>query len=123
LTGETNIVATIAGGPLLGVALDEAGRLYVCDPGNHQVWRVVLDGHYEPSGDHIDFPHYVAFGADGTLHVSDCGSFDEANGSLFAIEASGATSGSRPRLIAYANGLCLDGETLFVVESSVPAAS
>jgi gluconolactonase len=123
LDGGTSIVTTIAGGALLGVALDGAGRLYVCDPGNHQVWRVEVDGHYEPFGGAIDFPNYAAFGADGTLYVSDSGSFEEATGSLFAIGADGATSRLETRRVAYANGLCLDGQTLLVVESSVPAVS
>ncbi len=116
-------MATIPGGALLGLALDRENFLYVCDPGNHQVWRYDGRSTYEPFGDHIDYPNYAAFGPDGRLYVSDSGSFDEATGQLFAIDAEGTTTNVTPRPIAYANGLCVDGSKLWVIESSAPCVS
>lgn len=123
LDGTRQIVATITGGALLGVALDGRGRLYICDPGHHQVWRIFVDGTYEPFGDPIDFPNYASFAADGRLYVSDSGSFDEATGGLFVIDADGTTTKLDTRPLSYANGLCIDEDRLFVVESSVPGVA
>lgn len=123
LDGTVTTTTTIKGGALLGLALDARGNLYVCDSGNHQVWRVDEHGAYEPYGDAIDYPNYLAFGPDGRLFVSDSGSFNEPTGQLFAIEGNGATTNIAPRPIAYANGLCVDATTLWVVESSAPGVS
>ena len=123
LDGTTTTTVTIEGGALLGIALDGAGRLYVCDPGNHQVWRVFEDASVEPFGDAIDYPNYAAFSPDGLLYVSDSGSFDEPTGQLVVMDASGATSRVNTRPLGFANGLCCDATTLWVVESSVPGVS
>jgi len=123
LDGATTTTVTIEGGALLGLALDRDGLLYVCDPGNHQVWRITTESTYEPFGGAIDYPNYAAFGPDGRLFVSDSGSFDEATGQLFVIDAGGATTNVTPRPIAFANGLCVDATTLWVVESSAPGVS
>jgi gluconolactonase len=120
LDGTTSTQMTIEGGALLGLALDGVGRLYVCDYANHQVWRVHQDGTYERFGDPIDFPNYAAFSSDGRLYVSDSGSFDRPNGSLFVIDADGMTTKLDLRPIAYPNGLCVDGRQLLVIESSAP---
>jgi gluconolactonase len=120
IDGTVRVVSTIPGGALLGVALDGVGRLYLCDPGNHRVWRVLGDGAYEPFGDPIEYPNYASFAADGRLYVSDSGSFDEATGKLFAIDVDGTTTELGTRPLSYANGLCVDRDRLLVVESSVP---
>jgi sugar lactone lactonase YvrE len=113
----------IEGGALLGIALDANGDLFVCDPGNHQVWRVRDDATYEPFGDPIDYPNYASFAPDGRLYVSDSGSFDEATGQLFVIDADGTMANVTPRPMAFANGLCVDETTLWIVESSAPGVS
>jgi len=123
LGGAVTVVATIEGGALLGVALDAAGRLYVCDTGHHRVWRVLENGLYEPFGGPIDYPNYAAFAANGRLYVSDSGSFEEPTGQLFVLDADGTTTRLDMRPICYANGLCVDDETLWVIESSVPGVS
>jgi len=58
LDGSVNVVTTIGGGALLGLALDANETLYICDPGNHQVWT--MDAHFEVAafGDAIDYPNY-----------------------------------------------------------------
>ncbi len=123
LSGESTITTTIPGAQGLGVALDAVGLLYVCDPANHRVWRVDEDGRYETFGDPIDYPNYPAFGPRGELYVSDSGSFDSATGRLVVIEPDGATRDISPRPFAFANGLALDGSTLWIVESSTPGVS
>ncbi|MHB8378893.1 MAG: SMP-30/gluconolactonase/LRE family protein [Acidimicrobiales bacterium] len=123
LDGTISVTVTIRGGALLGLALDARGGLYVCDPGNHQVWRVCDDGDYEPFGDAIDYPNFAAFGPDGRLYVSDSGSFDDATGQLFVIDPDGTTTNASPRPMSFANGLCVDETTLWLVESSAPGVS
>jgi gluconolactonase len=123
LFGTKKVLLTIPGGSLLGMALDSNHFLYVCDPGNHRVWRVDAHGTYEPFGDTIDYPNYPAFGPDGRLYVSDSGSFDEPTGRLVVIDPDGTTTNITPRPIHFANGLCVDATTLYVVESSAPAVS
>ena len=123
LDGLVNTVAVIEGGALLGLALDARGRLYVCDTGNHQVWRVDDDGTSSPFGAPIDYPNYPAFGPDGRLYVSDSGSFADATGTIFAIDHDGTTSDVAPRPLAFANGLAIDETTVWVVESAAPGVS
>lgn len=123
LDGTWRVTTTIEGGALLGLALDRDGDLYVCDPGNHRVWRV--DDSMDPHafGDAIDYPNYPAFGPDGRLYVSDSGSFFEPTGRIVAIDADGETRDVSPRPLSFANGLAFSGETLWVVESSQPGVS
>ena len=120
LNGEVSVVHQIAGGVLLGVALDAAGDLYLCDVGNHTVWRYDFVGEPVRYGPFIDYPNYAAFGPDATLFVSDSGSFLEATGSIVAIEP----DGSHRRLdlpgIEYANGLCVHEGYLYYVASALP---
>jgi sugar lactone lactonase YvrE len=123
LDGEVTTLTTIGGGALLGIALDTRGHLYICDPGNHQVWRIHDDGTREPFGNPIDYPNYAAFTSDGRLYVSDSGSVEIPTGKLFVIEPSGEMQLMPTRPIGYANGLCVEGDTLWVVESSVPGVS
>jgi gluconolactonase len=123
LDGAVQVISTILGGALLGVALGGRGRLYICDPGNHQVWRVFDDGAYEPFGDPIGYPNYASFAADGNLYVSDSGSFDEASGKLFVIEPDRTTTPLDTRQLSYANGLCVGRDRLWVVESRVPGVA
>ncbi|HET9089906.1 MAG TPA: SMP-30/gluconolactonase/LRE family protein [Acidimicrobiales bacterium] len=123
LDGSAEVVAAIPGAALLGLALDGDGAIYACDPAGHQVWRVREDGVVEAFGEPIDYPNYAAFAPDGALYVSDSGSFLEATGRLWRIEPDGTTSDVTPRPIRYANGLCVEGDTLWIVESAAPGVS
>jgi gluconolactonase len=123
LDGTVEVVAVIAGAALLGLALDAEGAIYACDPAGHQVWRVRDGGSVEAFGDAIDYPNYAAFAPDGALYVSDSGSFLEATGRLWRIERDGTTFDVTPRPIRYANGLCVDGDVLWIVESAAPGVS
>ncbi|HEY5439632.1 MAG TPA: SMP-30/gluconolactonase/LRE family protein [Acidimicrobiales bacterium] len=123
LDGTVNVVTVIDGGVLLGIALDQAGSLYICDPGNHRVWK--LDDHYNAVafGDEINYPNYPAFAPNGLLYVSDSGQFDRVNGRLFTIDAAGVTVDVSPRALEFANGIAIDDTTLWIVESAAPCVS
>jgi sugar lactone lactonase YvrE len=123
LDGTVDVVTTIHGGALLGLALDANGALYLCDPGNHQVWK--MDAHFDVSafGDPIDYPNYPAFAPDGRLFVSDSGNFATPSGALVVIDPDGTTSRVPTRPLAFANGIAIDDTTLWVIESAAPAVS
>src|SRR5207247_8505649 len=89
--GPPELVATVEGGFLLGMAFDGNGALYACDSSNHRVWRIRPDGSYEPYGEAIEYPNYPAFDAEGVLWISDSGSVDEPTGRLFRIRPGGRT--------------------------------
>jgi gluconolactonase len=123
LDGSVDVVTTIDGGALLGLALDASGALYICDPGNHQVWKVDSTFHVSAFGDPIDYPNYPAFAPDGRLFVSDSGSFAAPSGALVVIETDGTTSRVATRPLAFANGVAIDDTTLWIIESAAPAVS
>jgi len=123
LDGSVNVVTVIDGGALLGLALDANGALYICDPGNHQVWTMDADLRVEAFGDAIDYPNYPAFAPDGRLFVSDSGEFATATGGLVLIEPDGTTSRVPTRPLAFANGIAIDETTLWIIESAAPAVS
>ncbi len=123
LDGAVAIVATIDGGQLLGLALDAQGALYICDPGNHQVWKMDTSFALSAFGDAIDYPNYPAFAPDGRLFVSDSGTFANANGAIVVIETDGTTTRVDSRPLAFANGVAIDETTLWIIESAAPAVS
>jgi gluconolactonase len=123
LDGIVRTVTTIAGGALLGLALDAGGTLYICDPGNHQVWKMDTEFQVVAFGDAIDYPNYPAFAPDGRLFVSDSGTFAAPNGGLVVIDAAGTTTRVPTRPLAFANGIAIDETTLWIIESAAPAVS
>jgi sugar lactone lactonase YvrE len=123
LDGSLDVVTTINGGALLGLALDAAGTLYICDPGNHQVWTMDASLRVSAFGGPIDYPNYPAFAPDGRLFVSDSGTFAEPSGALVVIEADGTTTRANSRPLAFANGIAIDETTLWMIESAAPAVS
>ena len=123
LDGSVSVVATIDGGALLGLALDAQGTLYICDPGNHQVWKMDTSGGLSAFGDAIDYPNYPAFAPDGRLFVSDSGEFASPSGAIVVIERDGTTSRVASGPLAFANGIAIDETTLWIIESAAPAVS
>lgn len=93
------------GGFALGICLDRAGSIYVCDPDRHAVIRVVAsDGHVEPWCDSADgrplmTPNWAAFAPDGSMWLSDSGteSLDVRDGRLLRVPPGG---GGRHRAAA-----------------------
>jgi len=123
LDGSVTIVATIDGGRLLGLALDASGALFICDPGNHQVWKMDASFALNAFGGTIDYPNYPAFAPDGRLYVSDSGKFADPSGAIVVIETDGTTSRVDSRPLAFANGVAIDETTLWIIESAAPAVS
>jgi gluconolactonase len=123
LDGSVNVVTVIDGGALLGLALDASGALYICDPGNHQVWKMNAQFVIEAFGDAIGYPNYPAFAPDGRLFVSDSGIFSEVSGGIVVIDADGTTTRVPTRPLAFANGIAIDATTLWIIESAAPAVS
>lgn len=120
LDGIVTMTHQIDGGVLLGVALDSAGFLYLCDVGNHTVWRYDHENPPTRYGPFIDYPNYAAFGPDGTLYVSDSGSFLEATGSIVAISPDHSSRVLDVPPVEYANGLCVRDGYLYYVASALP---
>jgi gluconolactonase len=117
--GEVELVATIPGGSVLGLALDSDDDAYVCDTGNSYVQRISPDGRIEPYGAAITYPNYPVFDRDDRLWVSDSGDWGQATGAIVRIDPDGATERVADGL-RFANGLAIFGEWLYAVESSAP---
>jgi sugar lactone lactonase YvrE len=84
------------------------------------VWRYDHDHEPQRYGPVIDYPNYAAFGPDGTLYVSDSGSFLEATGALVAIAPDGSDRRLEVAPVEYANGLCVHEGFLYYVASALP---
>jgi sugar lactone lactonase YvrE len=120
LDGTLETLATVAGGLMLGIALDAAGCAHVCDAANGRVQRVAPDGHVEPYGPPIGFPNFPAFAPDGRLFVSDSGGWDGFDGAVVRIDPDGAAERLELPPLAFSNGLAIRDEHLYVVESQRP---
>ena len=128
-TGEHREVAN-TGGFVLGLAFGPRGRLFACDMGRAAVLSIdVQSGEVEDvttdRGGALAVPNHLAFATDGTLYVSDSGTWGKDDGRIVAY----GPSGNPPTVIcaglAFANGLALDesSEALYIVESSTPGIS
>ena len=127
--GSSVHVATVNGVPL-GLCLDGEGYVYTCLFDRGEVVRVdPQSGDAEvycksASGTRLVAPNWPVFTPDGTMFVSDSGSFDldVCNGRLIRIQAGGgegAVLETRP--LHFTNGLALQPDgTLFVIESFTP---
>lgn len=124
MEGEcTQIAGT--GGFALGLCLDAAGRIYVCDNGRHAVMRVTPDGDVSQYSNgtperQMLTPNYPVFDHRGNLYVSDSGGWHQDNGSLFRIRPGGMTEVVSDALTQFPNGMALgpDGSELYVVLST-----
>lgn len=112
-------VCTIAGGSMLGLALDGDGRVYACDVGNGCIQRIDPEGGVQRYGAPIGYPNFLAFDAAGRLWVTDSGDWGGTNGAVVRIDPDGTTE----RVIEglhFANGLAIRGDWLYIVESTWP---
>lgn len=128
LDGDFTQVATVPG-LVLGVAVDGVGRVIACASGDGSLC-VVDDGASrrvltEVDGRPLVLPNYPAFGADGTLWLSDSGTWKSDDGRLVALLPDGSAHTVTDRLPRFPNGLAVstDGRTLYVVESLGPGVS
>jgi gluconolactonase len=108
-----------------GLAFDRNGSCFVCNsPG--RVVRVEQDGRWETFADAVDgvpmrTPNFPVFGPDGSLYVSDSGSWDVADGVIYRFPPGGQGEVFHAGPFQYTNGLAIDaaGESLYVVESAL----
>jgi sugar lactone lactonase YvrE len=117
--GRAQLVTTVPGGSMLGLALDGAGAAYVCDVGNGCVQRIAGDGRITRHGDAVAYPNYPVFDGEGRLWVSDSGDWHGASGAIVRIDPDGATE-RVARGLHFANGLAIHGDWLYAVESTWP---
>lgn len=119
-------IASVAGGYMLGLCCDAAGRVYVCDAGNAVVWRVGSDGAVDrwcdaAEGGPLTCPNWPAFAPDGTLYVSDSGPEDpeRVEGRVLRVPPSGGDAEALDvRPLHFANGLALLQDGDLVVHES-----
>jgi gluconolactonase len=109
-----------APGAVLGLAVDGRGRVVLCcsEAGVHvwdgtQVHELLTD---------LTFANSPAFGADGTLYVSDSGRWSRGGGSVRAFDPDGSSRTVTSDCPDFTNGLAVspDGAWLWVVESYRP---
>jgi gluconolactonase len=116
------------GGFVLGLAFDADDRLYACDLGRKEVVRwdpaTGLVARYSDgtSARPMRTPNFLSFAADGTLYVTDSGSWKGEDGCVYRVGADGTTEVWSTEAAAFPNGCCLSrtGDALYVVESNGP---
>jgi gluconolactonase len=121
-------VETIAstGGFCLGVTLDQAGSIIVCDLKKRALLRVSQSGCVElvldsVAGRPLVSPNFSVFDSRGNLYFSDSGEWKRDNGVIYRLSCEGEAKVFAPGPFYFANGLALDaGEKyLYVVESNL----
>jgi gluconolactonase len=117
--GAHELVAVVAGGFMLGLALDGEGTIYACDVGNGCVQRIRPDGSVDRHGARLPYPNYPVFDAEGALWVSDSGDWEGRTGRVLRIAPDGSTEAVL-RGLRFANGLAIHENHLYVVESAWP---
>jgi gluconolactonase len=118
--GPPAVVARVEGGFFLGLAVDAAGRVYVCDINNQCVHRIDPHVAVQRHGEPIGYPNWPVFGADGTLYVSDSGSWDADDGGIMQISPAGRTERLPTPALRFPNGMALRDGWLYVAESAWP---
>jgi gluconolactonase len=118
------------GGFALGICLDGAGSVYVCDPGNRAVMRVdggtgsVTPWCESAAGSPLVTPNWAAFAPDGSMWLSDSGTeaVDVRDGRLLRVPAGGGEAEViEMEPLHFPNGLCVGPEGLvYWLESFTP---
>jgi gluconolactonase len=117
--GPVETICTVPGGSMLGLAVDGAGHVYVCDTGNGCIQQVDADGIARRYGEAIGYPNYPVFDSTGNLWVSDSGDWGKPNAGIVRIDPDGTTERILEGL-HFANGLAISGDWLYIVESTWP---
>jgi gluconolactonase len=122
-TGEVREVAS-TGGFLFGLTPGPGGSVLGCDFGRAELVRIDHSGEVRTvsSGtedDPLRVPNYAAFADDGSLYLTDSGTWGDDDGVLFRITPDGDTDVWSRDVPAFPNGCCLtaEGDALLVVES------
>lgn len=127
-SGSFDEVARTAGFAL-GLAVDGAGRVVVCDGDDGAIW-VVTDGqpvrYLARAADRdLMMPNYPAFAPDGTLYFSDSGRWKEDVGAVIAVPPDGEAHVFDTTLNRFPNGCAVtpDGSELWMIQSEGPDVS
>jgi gluconolactonase len=113
-----------APGFVLGLAVDGRGRVVLCCSEQGSVC-VLEDGDVRAVRNGFRFPNYPAFAPDGTLYVSDSGSWGEDDGRVYRLCADGELEVFSDALPHFPNGCAVtaDGRYLWIVESRTPTVN
>lgn len=123
--GHVEVIAE-TGGFVLGLAVDGDERVYACDLARSLVARVdtvsgAVSTYSSGTPDTpMRTPNAAAFGRDGTLYVTDSGTWDEDDGLVFRVAPDGRTQVWTSEVSSFPNGCSLapDGSALLVVTST-----
>jgi gluconolactonase len=113
-----------APGFVLGVAVDGQGRVVLCC--SHEGMLCVLDdGAVRTVKDGLGSPNFPAFAPDGTLYVSDTGSWGADDGRILRVSTDGDAEVFSTALPHFPNGSAVtaDGRFLWIVESRRPTVN
>ncbi len=111
----------------LGLAHDAAGNVYMCNPGDQAVKKVIPSGEVTVySAGNADrrmvAPNYPAFDPQGNLYVADSGGWKEDNGCTWRIAPGGETIVLDTESCQFPNGCAVspDGQYLYLAMSLNP---
>jgi gluconolactonase len=106
------------------LAVDGRGRLVICCRDESSLC-VLDDGSVRTIEDGFTFPNFPAFAPDGTLYVSDSGSWGASDGRVFRLSADGELELFSAALTDFPNGCAVtaDGRYLWIVESRRPTVN
>lgn len=127
-SGAVSQVAA-TGGFVLGISFDAQGRVYACDIKRRQLVRIDLcDGSEEVYSDGapgrpLRNPNLGCFAPDGTVYLTDSGTWHGADGCILRIDPRGRTEVWCDTSREFPNGCCLDLDdgSLLVAESTAAA--
>jgi gluconolactonase len=113
-----------APGFVLGVAVDGSGRVVLCCSELGALW-VLDDGAVRVVCDGLAFPNVPAFAPDGTLYVSDSGTWGADDGRVLRLSRDGELDVFSTGLSDFPNGCAVtpDGRYLWIVESHTPTVN
>lgn len=110
------------GGFVLGLCLDADRRVYACDMHRREVVRLA-DGRVKTYARGtperpMRNPNWPVFANDGTLYVSDSGTWGSADGCIWRIAPGGSCELLTTAASAFPNGMALRDGHLYCVETS-----
>ena len=113
-----------APGFVLGLAVDGRGRVVLCCSDRGLVC-VLEDRAVRTVRNAFRYPNFPAFAPDGTLYVSDSGSWGASNGRVFRLSPGGELEVFSEELTDFPNGCAVtpDGRYLWIVESHRPTVN
>ena len=118
------------GGLLLGICINGAGTIYICDASNSEVYSFGIDGSTRTisqgtADKPMRIPNFPVLDGKGFLYVSDSGSWPQGGGCIYRVSPEGETIVWTTQAHHFTNGMALSvaGDFLYVVESLLPGVS